>query len=86
MVLAYNVSQTFVFIKILQESFKDYIDFITNNQRYDQALQQSNNAERYIEELQQAGYATDPRYAEKVKTIMNSDTFKSVIAGENNNG
>jgi len=70
----------------LQESFKDYIDFITNNQRYDQALQQSNNAERYIEELQQAGYATDPQYAEKVKTIMNSDSFKSVIAGENNNG
>ena len=70
----------------LQESFKDYIDFITKNQRYDQALQQSNNAERYIEELQQAGYATDPLYAEKVKTIMNGDNFKSVIAGENNDG
>ena len=70
----------------LQESFKDYIDFITNNQRYDQALQHSDNAERYIEELQQAGYATDPRYAEKVKTIMNSDNFKSVIAGENEHG
>lgn len=70
----------------LQESFKDYIDFITSNQRYGEALQQSNNADRYIEELQQAGYATDPQYAEKVKTIMNSDNFKSVIAEENNNG
>ena len=70
----------------LQDSFKDYIDFITNNQRYGEALQQSNNAERYIEELQQAGYATDPQYAEKVKTIMNSDNFKSVIAEENNHG
>jgi len=70
----------------LQESFKDYIDFITNNQRYDQALQQNTNADRYIEELQEAGYATDPRYAEKIKNIMKSDTFKSVIAGENSNG
>jgi len=70
----------------LQESFKDYINFITNNQRYDQALQQNTNADRYIEELQEAGYATDPHYAEKIKNIMNSDTFKSIIAGENNNG
>lgn len=70
----------------LQESFKDYTDFIGSNKRYQQALQQGDNAERYIEELQQAGYATDPQYAEKVKSIMNSDNFKSVIAGDNSNG
>lgn len=70
----------------LQESFKDYTDFISNNKRYEQALQQGDNAERYIEELQQAGYATDPQYAEKIKTIMNSDNFQSVVVGDNNNG
>jgi len=70
----------------LQESFKDYIDFITKNQRYEQALQQNNGAEGYIEALQQAGYATDPSYADKVKTIMNSDRFKSMIAEDRHNG
>ena len=68
----------------LQESFKDYTDFITNNKRYEQALQQGDSAERYVEELQQAGYATDPKYAEKIKQIMNSNSFKSVVAGDNN--
>ncbi len=68
----------------LQESFKDYTDFISNNKRYEQALQQGDNAERYIEELQQAGYATDPKYAEKIKQIMNSNSFQSVVAGDNN--
>ena len=70
----------------LQESFKDYTDFISNNKRYQQALEQGDNAERYIEELQEAGYATDPQYADKIKMIMNSDNFQSVVAGENNNG
>lgn len=79
-------SSNFRVYENLQESFKDYTDFIRNNKRYDQALQQGDNPERYIEALQQAGYATDPQYAEKIKTIMNSDNFKSVVAGDNNNG
>jgi len=70
----------------LHESFKDYTNFISNNKRYEQALQQGDNADRYIEELQQAGYATDPQYADKIKAIMNSDNFQSVVAGDNNNG
>lgn len=68
----------------LQESFNDYTQFISTNQRYEQALQQGNNAERYIEELQHAGYATDPQYADKIKKIMNSDSFKTVVTGDNN--
>lgn len=68
----------------LQESFKDYSDFIRKNRRYEQALEQGNDPVRYIEALQQAGYATDPQYAEKVKSIMKSDHFQSVITGDNN--
>ena len=68
----------------LQQSFEDYTRFISNNKRYEQALQQGDNAERYIEELQQAGYATDPQYAEKVKKIMSSSDFQSIVLGDNN--
>jgi flagellar protein FlgJ len=64
----------------LAHSFADYGHFISSNKRYQQALQQGGDAERYIEELQQAGYATDPRYAEKIKTIMQDDVFKKVVA------
>lgn len=68
------------------ESFSDYENFIASNQRYQGALEHANNAERYIEELQQAGYATDPQYAEKIKRIMDNDEFKSVIAEGDFNG
>lgn len=68
----------------LQESFEDYTHFILNNKRYENALQQGENADRYIEELHAAGYATDPHYAEKIKKIMNSEQFQSAMKGDIN--
>ncbi|KJV07090.1 flagellar assembly peptidoglycan hydrolase FlgJ [Methylocucumis oryzae] len=58
-----------------QESFQDYVKFIKSNPRYHDALQHAGNPARYMHELQQAGYATDPRYAEKVMQIFHSDLF-----------
>jgi len=55
--------------------------FVTENPRYTQALKQGDNAERYIEELHQAGYGTDPQYAQKIKNIMNSESFKRAVNG-----
>jgi len=55
-----------------QESFNDYVDFIKTNPRYKTAIKMAEKAERYVHELQQAGYATDPKYAEKVMKIYNS--------------
>lgn len=61
-----------------KESFKDYVDFIKSNPRYQQALKQAGNTQRYMHELQQAGYATDPRYAEKVMSIYQSNSMDSM--------
>jgi peptidoglycan hydrolase FlgJ len=58
-----------------QESFKDYVDFIKSNPRYGDALKQADNGERYMHELQQAGYATDPNYANKVMSIYHGNTM-----------
>jgi len=55
-----------------QESFNDYVDFIKTNPRYKTAIKMAEKAERYMHELQQAGYATDPNYADKVMKIYNS--------------
>lgn len=53
-------------------SFDDYVDFIKANPRYSEALKKADNAAQYVRELQKAGYATDPRYAEKIMNIYHS--------------
>jgi len=60
------------------ESFNDYVDFLSTNPRYSQALEHAANPEAYIEELQKAGYATDPRYADKITNILRGDTLSSL--------
>ena len=52
-----------------QESFRDYVDFIKTNPRYEIALEAVAGPEGYAKELQHAGYATDPHYADKVIDI-----------------
>jgi flagellar protein FlgJ len=55
------------------ESFQDYVDFLQNNPRYNDALQQAHDPEKFIQALHEAGYATDPQYAEKVKRIVTQE-------------
>lgn len=47
------------------DAFADYVELIRNNPRYHRALAAGNDA-AYIRELQEAGYATDPAYTDKV--------------------
>ncbi|MEZ5565140.1 MAG: glucosaminidase domain-containing protein [Gammaproteobacteria bacterium] len=56
----------------LQAGFEDYVRFLQTNPRYSDALQSGGNAQVYAERLQSAGYATDPRYAEKISDIIAS--------------
>ena len=53
----------------LAESFDDYVRFIKENNRYTNALENAQNPELYIEQIHAAGYATDPNYADKVKSV-----------------
>ena len=48
------------------ESFADYVAFLRASPRYARALARAADGEAYLRELQDAGYATDPRYADKV--------------------
>lgn len=50
-------------------SAKDFIDFIQNNPRYQGALEKTADSQKFIEELQRAGYATDPNYAKKIQSV-----------------
>ncbi len=61
------------------DSFDDYVDFVGNSDRYQQAVQ-SGDDETYIRSLADAGYATDTAYAEKVIRIMNSPDLQAAVA------
>ena len=54
----------------LSESFNDYVNFLSNNDRYQEALQNPSNVEHFLQGLQKAGYATDPQYADKIMATL----------------
>lgn len=64
------------------ESMQDYVDFLKSSPRYQNALEQTNDSQQYFKALQNSGYATDPKYAEKVMSVLNSDRMKNTALGE----
>lgn len=60
------------------ESFRDYVGFVKNNPRYAEALQVADDPQAYFAELQKAGYATDPAYAEKIVRILDGADMRAV--------
>ncbi|MGA7180223.1 MAG: flagellar assembly peptidoglycan hydrolase FlgJ [Thiobacillaceae bacterium] len=52
------------------ESFQDYAKLLKSNPRYQNVLAQSQDMAGFAQGLQQAGYATDPNYASKLKAVM----------------
>jgi len=55
------------------ESFQDYVNLVRNNPRYARALEKAADPRAYVRELQAAGYATDPGYAEKIIRIWEGE-------------
>lgn len=65
------------------QSFEDYVSFLQNNGRYEKALSSTENPERFVKELQQAGYATDPNYARKISQIARKmQTYQTIAAAD----
>jgi flagellar protein FlgJ len=64
-----------------EQSFNDYVSFLQDNPRYDQALDSAANPKTFVRELQRAGYATDPQYANKVAQIAKQmQTYQAVAS------
>lgn len=59
------------------ESFADYVKLLQNNDRYQQALQAGTNSAAYAQALQDAGYATDPDYAAKIRELLSNDLINA---------
>lgn len=62
----------------LEHALQDYADFLHRNRRYEALFEQGVDEQHYAEGLQEAGYATDPKYADKIKRIMQSDLLSEV--------
>ncbi|PXX12398.1 flagellar protein FlgJ [Nitrosomonas ureae] len=58
------------------EGFNDYARLLLDNPRYAKVLESSDFA-AFATGLQRAGYATDPKYAEKLIRIINSEAMQN---------
>lgn len=56
-------------------SFDDYGQFLRTNSRYKSAFRYTGNPDQFIRQVVNAGYATDPAYADKVITIMKQNNL-----------
>lgn len=63
----------------LASAFNDYVGFLKSNPRYQQALGKVSDSKEFLHELQNAGYATDPQYADKILGILDRSNYSSVI-------
>ncbi|MFC3031848.1 flagellar assembly peptidoglycan hydrolase FlgJ [Pseudoalteromonas fenneropenaei] len=65
----------------IKDSVEDFVDFLQSNPRYQQALENTHKPESFLDALQQAGYATDPNYATKIKNVLMRGEFKEMLGG-----
>jgi len=56
------------------ESVNDYVNFLSSNDRYEKALNNPGNVEHFLQGIQEAGYATDPQYANKILSVLRKVT------------
>ncbi len=52
------------------DSFRDYAKLLGENPRYADVLEQTDSVQGFARALQQSGYATDPKYADKLSSVI----------------
>ena len=62
------------------DAMSDYVDFLKSRARYAGALENAADPEKYSRALQDAGYATDPVYADKILRVMDSAPIADGLA------
>jgi flagellar protein FlgJ len=62
------------------EAFQDYAQMLRGNSRFSEVLGQRDGAQ-FARSLQQAGYATDPNYADKLGRVIGGTTLRQALAG-----
>ena len=66
----YRVKDWFVKYDTPEQCFTEHTDFFIRNKRYVKALEVKSDPYKFAEEVAKAGYATDPNYAAKLKSVI----------------
>lgn len=56
------------------DSFKDFANMMSNNPRYNKVMANLDSVNGYAQAMQNAGYATDPNYANKLASVIQKAT------------
>jgi len=67
-----TVTERFAAYNSPKESMEAYLALVSRAPRYRKAWESRTDPQKYFEELQKAGYATDPEYARKALAAYNS--------------
>ncbi len=63
-----------------EESVKDWLKFLHDNKRYTALFEEKNlSIEEFAHRIQDAGYATDPHYAENIIRITQGKTYLKLV-------
>ncbi|RDE51465.1 MAG: flagellar assembly peptidoglycan hydrolase FlgJ [Candidatus Accumulibacter meliphilus] len=62
------------------EAFRDYAELLSSKPRY-AGVRGQQDAVQFARSLQEAGYATDPMYADKLARIIAGNTLRQALAG-----
>ena len=60
-------------------TFDDYAALLTDNPRYAAVGDNGDDVDGFANALQDSGYATDPAYADKIKSIVRSPTMRTFL-------
>ncbi len=61
-------------------TFDDYVNVVGSQPRYDGVRDHGDDVGAFARGLQDAGYATDPDYAEKINAILDVATMKRALS------
>ncbi len=79
--IATKVTEKYRVYESYGESFRDYANRIRDNARYSPVLGQQ-DAKGFAQGLQRGGYATDPVYASKLVSVIDSPPIRQYVAAE----
>jgi flagellar protein FlgJ len=74
---AVKASEAFRSYKSYGEAFLDYARLLRSDGRYAQVLERGQDAAGFARGLQQAGYASDPMYADKLYRIITGSALRA---------
>lgn len=78
-----KVSAAFRQYQNFEQSFEDFINFIQSNPRYHKAVEVAEDTHQFVNQLQDSGYATDPKYAQKILRIFNNQQLQQIVPSTN---